>query len=611
MNSQSDDDLLDALIVGAGFGGVYQLKHLRDNGFKVKLVDFSSSYGGVWYWNRYPGARVDVPVPHYQYEDPELWKGFVWKERFPSSAEMREYFEYVAEKWDLRKDSEFNTFISSANFDDKDDTWHISSSDGKVYRSRMFLVNTGFAAKRHTPDWKGINTFKGIWVHPSFWPKEEPDLSDKKVAVIGTGATGIQLAQEFAKRAKEFVLFQRTPNTCLPMKQIDLEREEPEIAREQYPEIFSARLTSFPGFSYSFMDRGTFDDTPEKRKEVYEDLWSHGDFHYHLATYKDMMVTEEANKEAYNFWKEKVRARLNDPRLRELLAPDVQPYHFGCKRISLENGFYEIFDQPNVTLVDLRATPVEEITERGIKTTEREWDFDYVVCATGFDSFTGGLLQMNIRGLGGQSLGEKWADGVKTYLGMCVSNFPNFFFTYGPQAPSPLCNGPTCAQHQGKFILNVMKYMRARDLKRVNALPGAERHWVESVKQIADMTLMPKNDTVGLAIFHYRVPFLTRRLAVVYWSKHPWKGSRDPPLLRRFPELLQVTQKLRRRRLQRVPVIVSFSKLSSILFQSGCFASGGVRNNPVLYVLYLKCSRLRLLWQIGDKVLNLWCPTVC
>ena len=461
----------------------------------------------------YGGARDDVPVPHYQFSDPELWKDFAWKERFAGSTEMREYFEYVADKWDPRKDSEFNTFISRADYDDKSDMWHISSSEGKMYHARFFLVNTGFAAKRYTPDWKGIDKFKGVWVHPSFWPKEELDLSDKKVAVIGTGATGIQLAQEFAKTAKEFVLFQRTPNTLLPMKQIDLQREEPEVPRDQYEEFFAARPTSFAGYSYSFMDRRTFDDTPEKRRETYEELWNHGDFHYQLASYKDMMVSEKANREAYDFWKDKVRARLSDARLRELLAPENPPYHFGCKRITLENGFYEIFNRPNVTLVDLRATPVEEVTERGVKTTEKEWDFDYVVCATGFDNFTGGLLQMNIRGLGGQTLGEKWRQGVKTYLGMCVSDFPNLFFTYGPQAPSALCNGPACSECQGNFIWKLMKYMREHGLKRINARTELEREWVKSVKEIADTTLMPKNDTVSL-LSYFLVKFFADELHV-------------------------------------------------------------------------------------------------
>ncbi|KAI9368859.1 FAD/NAD(P)-binding domain-containing protein [Aspergillus egyptiacus] len=486
---------LDALIVGAGFGGVYQLKHLRENGYKVKLVDTATDYGGVWYWNRYPGARVDSTVPHYEFSDPTLWKEWSWKQRFPGSQELRDYFSFVADKWDLRSDTEFSTFISKAVFDEAHDCWYISSACGKEYKAKYFLLNTGFSAKRYTPDWKGIDRFKGTWVHPSYWPKEEPDLRGKKVAVIGTGSTGVQLAQEISKVAGHFVLFQRTPNTALPMGQVDFQNGEQDIPRERYESLFANRNASFGGFSFSFLPRSTFDDSPEQRRRVYEELWQHGDFHFWLATYQDMLFTEEANTEAYNFWKEKVRARIQDPRAREILAPEKKPYGFGCKRISLENGFYEIFNQPNVSLVDVNDTPVVEVTERGIKTTEKEWEFDYVVCATGFDAVTGGLLQMDIRGKGGQTLGSKWKTGTRTYLGMAVAGFPNMFFTYGPQAPTALCNGPTCAEYQGDFIVDAMNYSRKNGLRRLEAQPDAEQRWGDDVRKFAYASLLPKTNS--------------------------------------------------------------------------------------------------------------------
>lgn len=511
MGSISDDGYLDALIVGAGFGGVYQLKHLRENGYNVMLVDSASDFGGVWYWNRYPGARVDSTVPHYEFSDPGLWKDWSWKQRFPGSQELREYFSFVADKWDLRRDTEFNTLISQAVFDEQNNLWHVTSLTGKTFVARHLLLNTGFSAKRHIPDWRGIDKFKGTFVHPSYWPKEEPDLRGKKVAVIGTGSTGVQLAQELSQVAGEFVLFQRTPNLALPMKQMNFKGNEHEVPRENYPGLFEGRRNSFGGFNFNFTPRSTFDDPPEKRKEKYEELWKHGDFHFWLATYQDMLFSKEANKEAYDFWKAKVRMRIQDPSLREILAPEIQPHAFGCKRTSLENGYYEIFNQPNVSLVDVRSTPVVDVTERGIKTTEKEWEFDYIVCATGFDAVTGGLLQMGIQGKAGQYLTDKWKDGTKTYLGMAVSGFPNMFFTYGPQAPTALCNGPTCAEYQGNFIVELMNHMRELGLQHIEADADAEHLWGEDVRKFAYSSLLPETDSVRLllSIHVWETLFLT------------------------------------------------------------------------------------------------------
>lgn len=497
MGSIPNEGVLDALIVGAGFGGVYQLKHLREHGYNVKLVDSASDYGGVWYWNRYPGARVDSDIPLYEFSDPRLWKEWLWKQRFPGSKELRDYFSFVSDKWDLRKDTDFNTFISKATFDEQTSVWHIMSSTGKEYMARYFLLNTGFAAKRHIPDWKGIDKFRGTWVHPSYWPKEEPDLRGKKVALIGTGSTGVQIAQELSQVAGEFVLFQRTPNTALPMRQVNYEGEDQEIPKDKYSDVFAARRNSFGGFNFNFIPRSTFEDSPEKRKEVFEELWNHGDFHFWLANYQDMLFSEEANKEAYNFWKAKVRARIQDPRAREILAPETQPHWFGCKRVSLENGFYEIFNQPNVSLVDVNRTPIVEVTERGIKSTEKEWEFDYVVCATGFDAITGGLLQIDIQGKAGQRLNSKWKNGTKTYLGMAVAGFPNMFFTYGPQAPTAFCNGPTCAEYQSDFVIAVMNHMRKLGLRRIEAGVEAENQWCEDIHRLADSSLVPKTDSVS------------------------------------------------------------------------------------------------------------------
>ncbi|CAK1358042.1 unnamed protein product [Cercospora beticola] len=483
---------LDAVIVGAGFGGVYQLKRLRDEGFNVKLIESGSNYGGVWYWNRYPGARVDSTVPHHEFSDPNLWTDWTWSQRFPGSAEIREYFQYVAQKWDLGKDTVFSTKVIGAVWSDQEAKWTIFTNAGTTYKCRFFLPNTGFAAKRHVPDFKGIESFQGTWIHPSYWPKEELDLHGKKIAVIGTGSTGIQLTQDLLPLADEFVLFQRTPNTCLPMKQEHYSgKEQGPVPRHSYAAFFAGRTQSYGGFDFNFLNRGTFQDSEEERLKVYQDLWYHGDFHFWLATYRDMLFDDEANTEAYNFWRDKVRVRLPSERLKDKFAPMIKPHAFGCKRISLENGFYELFAKPNVHLVDVNETPVVEVTPGGIKTSEKEWEFDIIVCATGFDAITGGILEMNVQGKDGLKLRDKWEHGVKTFMGISVGEFPNMFFTYGPQAPTALCNGPSCAESQGEWIVSVLKYMRENSLKTVNATSASEDAWAENIWKIANMSLLP------------------------------------------------------------------------------------------------------------------------
>jgi len=507
---------LDALIVGAGFGGVYQLRRLRQEGYKTKLVDFATDYGGVWYWNRYPGARVDSTIPHYEFSDPELWGSWSWSQRFPGSAELRDYFQFVAEKWDLNKDTYFSTRVVAAEWNEDGGKWLVTTANGMKFRATYLLLNTGFAAKRHIPDWKGIDQFRGTWVHPSYWPKDEPDLKGKRVAVIGTGSTGIQLSQELSQVAGEFVLFQRTPNFALPMKQVVYATDKQAFPRENYTKFFAERCQSYGGFSFNFLPRATFEDAPEQRRATFQQLWDEGDFHFWLATYHDILFNWDANKEAYDFWRDKVRARLNDVRLKEILAPEVQPHAFGCKRISLENGFYEIFNKPNASLVDMNATPIVEVTEKGIKTTEKLWEFDYVICATGFDAITGGLKEIDICGKSGLKLRDKWQEGVKTYLGMAVSEFPNMFFTYGPQAPTALCNGPTCAEVQGEWIVKAMNYMREKGYKSIDAEKQAEAQWAQGISAIANTSLLPTAKSVSYPHSYCDFSINADLLAVVY-----------------------------------------------------------------------------------------------
>lgn len=352
------------------------------------------------------------------------------------------------------------------------------------------------------------------------------------MAVIGTGSTGIQVAQELSKVASQLTVFQRTPNMSLPMKQVDYKFPEQAIPKPEYPDLFTHRKDSFSGFSFNFLPRSTFDDTPEQRLKTYEELWAEGDFKFWLATYYDMLFTKEANREAYNFWRDRTRAKINDPKVADILAPMEQPHAFGCKRISLENKYFEIYNEPNVTLVDIseKGTPIQEVTEKGIKTMEKEHEFDFIVCATGYDAITGGLRQIDIKGPSGESLSEHWKDGAKTYLGLAVAGFPNMFFTYGPQAPTALCNGPTCAELQGNWILQTMNYLKEKGLKKIDAQKESEDKYKEQIWKLANASLLPSVDSVNhrtvMAFYRHANPSI-----VVYGHQYSRqaKGASDLP----------------------------------------------------------------------------------
>lgn len=335
----------------------------------------------------------------------------------------------VLRRWDLRKDTKFDVSVKSARWDEDHAKWTIRTDKDETFKAKYFLLNTGFAARRHIPDWKGLESFKGTFLHPSYWPREEPDLRGKRVAVVGTGSTGIQIAHELSSVAGELAVFQRTPNTSLPMGQVDFAGGEQIFAREKYPEFFRGRTSSYGGFDFNFTNRDTFDDSPEARQGLYERLWKEGDFKFWLANYRDMLFVKSANDEAYRFWRDKTRARIHDPRARDLLAPMEPPYAFGLKRISLENGYFEIFNKKQVHLVDVNATPIEEVTEKGIKTSEKEWEFDFIISATGYDAVTGGLARIDICGTSEESLRDHWRTGTYTYLGMACSGFPNMFLS--------------------------------------------------------------------------------------------------------------------------------------------------------------------------------------
>jgi cyclohexanone monooxygenase len=483
---------LDVLVVGAGFAGLYQLDRLRKLNYNVKVFEAGSDMGGIWYWNCYPGARVDTYGPLYQFSSEKLWRDWNYKELYPSWEELRAYFHHVDRKLDLCRDVQFDTRVIAAEFDTARDQWVVQASDGSVTQARFFVLCTGFAAKPYIPLIEGVDDFLGIRHHTGLWPQDGVDFKGKCVGVIGTGASGVQVIQEIYREVAELTVFQRTPNLALPMRQRKLDDEANRRMKETFAEDFHKRAETFAGFDYDFIQKSALEVSEEERRATYEDLWERGGFVPWLGTFKDVLSNEEANNTAYVFWRDKVRARIKDPGVAEKLAP-MKPLHpFGVKRPCLEQNYYEAYNQSNVRLVDLRESPIERITPTRVKTKESEYQLDILVLATGFDSVTGGLTSIEIRGTNGKTLREKWASGSRAHLGMASAHFPNLLYVYGPQSPSAFCNGPSCAELQGDFVVECIEYMRRNNLRRIEATQEAEEAWRNHVATLADATLFPR-----------------------------------------------------------------------------------------------------------------------
>ncbi|KAF4552244.1 Pyridine nucleotide-disulfide oxidoreductase-like protein 12 [Elsinoe fawcettii] len=492
-DTYKDNLTCDVIIVGAGFGGVYLLHRLRDElGFNCKIYEAGTNLGGIWHWNCYPGARVDTEVPIYEYSLEKVWKDWTWTEKYPGFQELRDYFDHVEKVLDVKKDVAFNARVVGAQFNKDTHMWDIKTEDGRTAHARYFINAIGFAAKRHFPDWKGLDTFKGEMYHSSFWPQEGVNVKGKRVAVIGTGSTGVQIAQETAKEASSVTVFQRTPNLCLPMRQRKLTKEEQDKAKEKYPELYRYRLTTFAGFPFDFAERKTLDDTPEQREAFYEDLWQKGGFHYWLATYDDMLFDKPANDEAYKFWVKKTRQRISDPEKRDILAPLEAPHAWGTKRPSLEQDYYEQLDKPQNSVVDVKKNPIVEVKENGIVTADGKLrEFDVIALATGFDSVTGGMKNMGLRDESGELLSEKWKMGTWSYMGMTCNGYPNMFFLYGAQGPTAFSNGPTCVEVQGDWIVDAIAKCKNEGITYLNAKKESEERWRQLVTELSEKTLFP------------------------------------------------------------------------------------------------------------------------
>ena len=489
-------EVLDALIIGAGFHGLYQLYRLRQQGFSVRVLEAGADLGGIWYWNCYPGARVDSHVPNYEFSLETLWRDWNWTERFPSWQELRRYFHYTDRKLDLSRDVRFNTRVTAAEFDPHRHEWLIQSADGRRTRARFLIACTGFASKAYVPDFRGLERFAGPCHHTARWPQQGLDMTGRRVGVIGTGASGVQVIQEAGKVAAHLTVFQRTPMLALPMQQRRLDEPTQRRMKQDYPESFRRRGESQSSyFDIATDPRSALEVSAQERQAVFDEAWQKGGFHFWAGTFQDVLSDRDANLLAYEFWRDKTRARIRDRAMADTLAPMQPPHPFGTKRPSLEQGYYEVFNQANVTLVDVRAQPIEEITTTGVRTAGRLHELDILVLATGFDASTGGLTQIDLRGTTGRTLGETWAGGVRTHLGIAVPGFPNLLMLYGPQSPSAFCNGPTCTELQGDWVVDCLCYLREAGLTRIEPTDDAAAAWTRHLDEVAARSLLPLADS--------------------------------------------------------------------------------------------------------------------
>jgi cation diffusion facilitator CzcD-associated flavoprotein CzcO len=481
----------DAIIIGAGIAGLYQLYKLREMGLSVRVFEAGTGVGGTWYWNRYPGARFDSESWSYGYSwSKELLQEWEWSEHFSPQPETLRYVNHVADKFDLRKDIEFGARVKRATYDEQNNQWEVQLEDGKSARTWILITAVGILSTPVMPTIEGMDSFTGAAFHTAQWPHQPVDFAGKRVAVIGTGATGVQTIQEVAKTAGQLTIFQRTPNYCAPLNNSPIGAQEQQQIKASYEDIFARCKRSHGQFIHDADPRYAMRMNPEERDAHYEKLYSEPGFGIWMGNFRDIFVDEAANATINEFIAKKIRQRVDDPATAEKLIPT--DHGFGTRRVPLETNYYEVYNQDNVRLVDLKETPIERVTPTGIKTSEEQLDFDIIVYATGFDAVTGSFDQIHVEGVGGQTLREKWRDGPHTYLGLQVNGFPNLMTLVGPHNAATFCNIPRCIEQNVEWVTDLLEYMRAHKLSYVEANADAADEWTEHVFESAQKLLLSK-----------------------------------------------------------------------------------------------------------------------
>jgi cation diffusion facilitator CzcD-associated flavoprotein CzcO len=482
----------DAIVIGAGVSGLYQLYKLRQLGLKVRVFETGTGVGGTWYWNRYPGARFDSESYTYGYSfSPELLDEWDWEERFAGQPETERYLNHVTDKFDLRRDIQFKSRVAAARYDEDARLWNIELDDGRHYTSRFVVTAIGVLSAPTMPTIPGVESFAGQSFHTHYWPKQPVDFAGKRVGIIGTGATAIQTITEIAKTVGHLTVFQRTPNWAAPLHNGRIPADEMRDIRAHYREIF-ARCSDTPGcFIHAPDPRGTFEATPDEREAFWEKLYAEPGFGIWQGNFRDILTDRAANRLISDFVANKIRQRVKDPIIAEKLIP--RNHGFGTRRVPLESGYFEVYNQPNVQLVDINETPIERITPIGVKTSAHQYEFDIIIYATGFDAITGAFDRIDIAGSDGRRLKEVWKDGPQTYLGVFVEGFPNLLMVVGPHAG--LGNFPRVAEYSVEWVTDLIHFAQERGVTRVEATTAGVTEWTEHVRALGEGLLMNEIDS--------------------------------------------------------------------------------------------------------------------
>jgi cyclohexanone monooxygenase len=480
----------DAVVIGAGFAGLYMLVKLRQLGLRAIVLERGADVGGTWYWNRYPGARCDVESLSYQYSFSEsIYRAWTWSERYASQPEILRYLQFVADRLDLRRDIQLETTVTSAVWDDATARWVVRTDRGEQFATRFCITAVGCLSVPKLPEIVGLDDFEGPAYHTGRWPHEPVDFTGRRVAVIGTGSSGVQVIPAIARQARSVTVFQRTPNFVVPAQNHPLTSEQVVAHRERFAEL--RREAEQLGGA---LDRGAhleraLDVDDEARRRRYEEAWSKGGLGF-MAAFRDLLTSQAANDTAADFVRRKIRERVADPVVAEVLSPADHP--FASKRLCVDIDYFETYNRDNVSLVDLRRSPIERVTPTGLRMADgRDLEFDVLVFATGFDAMTGALLAIDIRGRDGRTLRDAWRDGPVTYLGLAIAGFPNLFTITGPGSPSVLSNVVVSIEQHVDWIGALLADMRERGARCVEAQPEAQRRWVEHVAEAAARTLYP------------------------------------------------------------------------------------------------------------------------
>ena len=481
----------EVIVIGAGVAGIYQIKLLADLGVDATVLDAAGDLGGTWYWNRYPGARFDSESYTYGYSfSKELLSEWHWKERFSSQPENLRYLNYVADKFDLRKYMQFNCKVEEANFDESNELWRLRINDGRELTSRFVIMTIGLLSIPTPPRLKGMEKFRGRSFHTYNWPHEPVELTGKKVAVIGTGATGIQVIADIADKVGDLTVFQRRPNWAAPLNNGPISDREMADIRSRYEEIFATCARTPGGFEHEPDRRGFYEVSREERLELWDRLYDTPGFAVWLRNFREIFTDEKANAEFSEYVAERIRRRVKDPAVAEKLIP--RDHGFGVQRVPMETRYFEAYNRDNVHLVDISETPIEEVTETGLRTSERNYEFDIIVSATGFDAITGPFEHIDIRGVGGAGLRDNWSDGPSTFLGMLVHGFPNLLMPSGPQSGSASTNYPRGIETGVNWCTKLLEYTWDRGYTRAEATLEAQARWTAHVTRMYSTMLMRK-----------------------------------------------------------------------------------------------------------------------